>query len=178
MDRFVIISGCSGGGKSSILSELKCRGHNVVEEPGRRIIVEELKGGGTALPWSDLAAFAQRAITMSLYDRAIAAETQGLVFFDRGLIDAAAALQHASGTQVLTTYALERYNRRVFVTPPWPEIYVNDADRRHTFHEAVAEHERLLAAFATLDYTVEVLPKVDIVKRAEIILEYFASAKT
>jgi predicted ATPase len=30
---FVVISGCSGGGKSTLLSELQRRGHAVVEEP-------------------------------------------------------------------------------------------------------------------------------------------------
>jgi predicted ATPase len=48
MDRFVAISGCSGGGKSTLLFELKRRGYAVVEEPGRRIIAEELSGSGQA----------------------------------------------------------------------------------------------------------------------------------
>jgi hypothetical protein len=35
MNRFVVISGCSGGGKSTLLAELARRGQAVVEEPGR-----------------------------------------------------------------------------------------------------------------------------------------------
>jgi predicted ATPase len=50
MDRFVVISGCSGGGKSTLLAELGRRGHTVIEEPGRRIVIEEMNGGGSALP--------------------------------------------------------------------------------------------------------------------------------
>ena len=38
MDRFVVISGCSGGGKSTLLAELGRRGYAVVEEPGLRIV--------------------------------------------------------------------------------------------------------------------------------------------
>ena len=68
MDRFVVISGCSAGGKSTLLAELSRRGHAVVEEPGRRIVQEELQGEGLALPWVDPIAFARRAITMSLED--------------------------------------------------------------------------------------------------------------
>jgi predicted ATPase len=176
MERFVIISGCSGGGKSTLLTELKRRGHAIVEEPGRRIIAEELKGAGTALPWVDLAAFARRAIAMSQDDRSTAAKTQGLVFFDRGLIDAAVALEHATRMPVIKNYASERYNQRVFVTPPWPEIYVNDADRRHDFDEAVAEYERLIVAFSSLNYEVDVLPKVAVADRADIVLERLDSA--
>ena len=50
MDRFVVISGCSGGGKSTLLAELGRRGHSTVEEPGRRIVAQELQQGGRALP--------------------------------------------------------------------------------------------------------------------------------
>ena len=88
-----MISGCSGGGKSTLLAELAGRGYAVVEEPGRRIVQEELAGSGAALPWVDAAAFARRAITVALADRMAARRLNGWVFFDRGLIDAAAALQ-------------------------------------------------------------------------------------
>ncbi|MEL6962475.1 MAG: AAA family ATPase, partial [Pseudomonadota bacterium] len=41
MENFVVISGCSGGGKSTLLEALKRLGHGVVEEPGRRIVQSE-----------------------------------------------------------------------------------------------------------------------------------------
>ena len=64
-------------------------------EPGRRIVEQELRQGGHALPWVDLAAFARRAIALAAADRAIPDDRGGRVFFDRGLVDAAVALQHA-----------------------------------------------------------------------------------
>ena len=98
---WLLVGGCSGGGKSTLLAELGRRGHAGVEEPGRRIVKEELKGDGSALPWVDEAAFARRAIVMALADRASATVMEGWVFFDSGLIDAAAGLQHLTGEQVL-----------------------------------------------------------------------------
>jgi predicted ATPase len=65
-----------------------------VEEPGRRIVKEEMLGEGLALPWVDEAAFARRAVTLALADRTAADRLTGWVFFDRGLIDAVAGLQH------------------------------------------------------------------------------------
>ena len=103
MQQFVVISGCSGGGKSTLLAELGRRGHAIVEEPGRRIVSEEMQDGGSALPWVDAAAFARRAIAMSLADRGAAAANEGWSFFDRGLIDAAAALQFLTGEPVVET---------------------------------------------------------------------------
>src|SRR5271167_1547599 len=99
--RFVVISGCSSGGKSTLLTELGRRGHAIVEEPGRRIVKEETLGAGLALPWADETAFARRAIALALADRAAANGVAGWVFFDRGLIDAAAALQHLTGEPAL-----------------------------------------------------------------------------
>ena len=102
MQHFVVISGCSGGGKSTLLIELAKRGYAIVDEPGRRIVKEELEGEGAALPWVDGVAFARRAIELAVADRAAASRLRGWVFFDRGLVDAAAALQHMTGEPALT----------------------------------------------------------------------------
>jgi predicted ATPase len=171
MDRFIVISGCSGGGKSTLLDELKRRGHRVVEEPGRRIVKDELAFGGSSLPWVDGIAFARKAMEMSLADRASAESLSGRVFFDRGLIDAAAALQHLSGENVLDALRHEhRYNKRVFLTPPWPEIYVADRERRHDLSSAMAEYDRLLAAYPSLGYEAFILPKESVERRADFVL--------
>ena len=170
-NRYVILSGCSGGGKSTLLAELQRRGHAVVEEPGRRVVKAEQQSGGDALPWSDAAAFARRAIETSIADRDTVATSSGWVFFDRGLIDAAAALEHATGDPVLERLGrLYRYNETVFLTPPWPEIYVGDPERRHGFEDAVAEYERLARAYPMLGYHVIVLPKVSVDARADVVL--------
>jgi predicted ATPase len=167
-----VISGCSGGGKSTLLAELKKRGHAVVEEPGRRIVREEQAGDGAALPWVDAAAFARRAVAMALADREAAEGQEGWVFFDRGLVDAAAALEHATGEAVLEPLGrAHRYHQRVFLTPPWPEIYVNDPERPHGFEAARAEYGRLLEAYAALGYAVSILPKTDVAARADFLLE-------
>lgn len=175
MYNFVIISGCSGGGKSSLLAELGRRGHAVVPEPGRRIIAEERAAGGTALPWVDLAAFARRAVAMALNDRHGMRGRPGWVFFDRGLIDAAAALERATGEPALAPLAdAHRYHPRIFLTPPWPDIYVPDDDRRHDFNAATAEYADLCRAYALSDYDLDLLPRTGIARRADYILSRLA----
>lgn len=169
--RFVLISGCSGGGKSTLLAELGARGLPVVEEPGRRIVREELAGDGAALPWVDGAAFARRAISMTLADLVEAARHPGWVFFDRGLIDAASALESLTGEPVLADLAAHHlYHHKVFLAPPWPEIYVNDPERRHPIDAAVPEFERLKEAYPVLGYEVILLPKVPVTDRADFVL--------
>ncbi|WP_240198040.1 AAA family ATPase [Novosphingobium sp. P6W] len=100
------------------------------------------------------------------------ADHEGWVFFDRGLIDAALALVHASGDPVAELLCREhRYHREVFLTPPWPEIYRQDADRRHDIASALDKYERLLAAYPRLGYNVVILPKAPIEDRAAFLLE-------
>jgi predicted ATPase len=161
MDRFVVISGCSGGGKSVPLDALRRRGCAVVREPARRIVARELQCNGFALPSVNAVAFARETIDLSLADRAAAERCPGLVFFDRGLIEAAAALQHLTGEPIIDelrhTY---RYSRHVFLTPPWPEIYKKNRERRHGLSEAAAEYDRLCKVYPFLGYESVFFPKL------------------
>jgi len=170
--RHVILSGCSGGGKSTLLAELGRRGFVTVAEPGRRIVERALRGEGGALPWVDLAAFARAALATSEIDRNALGERAGWIFFDRGLIDAAAALAFASGDDPGTLLRdAPRFHRHVFVTPPWRRIFVSDAARRHGWRDAVAEYDRLVSTYTQLGYAVIELPRVDVRTRADFVLD-------
>jgi predicted ATPase len=171
VDRFVVISGCSSGGKTTLIAELGKRGYAVLDEPGWRIVKEELARSGSALPRVDGVAFARRAIEIALADRAAAGSLDGWVFFDRGLVDAAAALEHITGKPVLTALGqVNRYDRHVFLAPPWPEIYETDPERRHGLDVVLAEYSRLLEPYPSLGYEVLILPKVGVSERADFIL--------
>lgn len=170
-DNFVVISGCSGGGKSTLLEALRERDYNVVEEPGRRIVASELKSDGSALPWNDPIAFARRAIRLSLADRKANGQRSDLVFFDRGLIDAASALQELTGKPFLDRLTRRhRYHRNVFITPPWPEIYIKDNERRHDLAEALEEYDRLCQVYPSLGYDIHILPKTGVAERVDLVL--------
>jgi predicted ATPase len=87
-------------------------------------------------------------------DRAIADASASWVYFDRGLIDAAAALAHLTREPVVESLGLAyRYNKRVFLAPPWSEIYTLDQERRHGLTEAVAEYNRLIDVCPLWDTT-------------------------
>jgi predicted ATPase len=134
-------------------------------------VEEEQRGSGLALPWVDLAAFAERAIDLASEDRGRMVVEAGWVFFHRGLVDAAVALEHATGSSardLLASY--ERYHQSVFLTPPWPEIYVRDEQRQHNLAEAIAEYDRLLIAYRELGYNTFILPKVGVGERADFVL--------
>jgi len=64
-----------------------------------------------------------------------------------------------------------RYHHCVFLTPPWPEIYLTDSERRHGLDSAVSEYLRLLEIYPSLGYEVSILPKIGAAERADFILK-------
>ena len=159
-----------------MLDELGRRGYPTVEEPGRRIVTEQLRRRGTALPWIDEVAFVRLVIAQAHSDRDAARDLQGKwVFFDRGLIDASIALQHLTGEPILAPPSSSHSDhRRVFMAPPWPEIYVTDDERRHSLNVGIAEYRRLIGAYPALGYEVVTLPKVGVTERADFVLQTLA----
>lgn len=165
-DRFVMLSGCSGGGKSTLIEELARRGYAVVREPGRRIIANVRAGKPGALPWDDPAGFARHALAMSIADHENA---RGLTFFDRGVVDAAVALRATAGESAAAEVARYRYDH-LFLVPPWPDIYENDADRRHGLDRALINHDRDAAAYHAAGYDAVILPRDTVAARADVVL--------
>lgn len=55
--------------------------------------------------------------------------------------------------------------------PPWPEIYVQDSERRHDFKQALSEYNRLIGAYPAYGYDLRTVPKLPVSKRADFILD-------
>lgn len=169
MNQRVVISGCSAGGKSTLLEELRRRGHAVVAEPGRRIVEQEQAGAGSALPWTDMQAFLERAARLARLDYDGAGS--GRTFFDRGLVDAAAGLARLGNPSLLEQLRHERrYHEQVFLAPPWPELYQRDSQRQLALEDALREYEHLLEVYPRLGYEVLILPRTGVAERADWLL--------
>lgn len=169
--RRIAITGCSGGGKSTLLDELARRGFAVCPEPGRQIVREELDSGGSALPWADGVAFAVRCAERAVeqYD---AAPTDRVVFFDRTPLEQFAGLERVGlpvPDAMRDAVAHCRIDDPVFVAPPWPELFAGDNERRHGFDDALAEYEPLVAAYRARGHKIVLLPKIGVPERADFV---------
>jgi predicted ATPase len=169
-ENFIVISGCSGGGKSTLISELKSLGFFVVKEPGREIVKVQTKKEGSALPWKDLDKFLEKALekNISNYKSIV---TNKLVFFDRSIVDT--IISFDSDSAFVKAAKKYRYNKNVFLAPPWKEIYKTDKERKHSFSEAKSEYKRLVKNYKELGYEIITLPKVSVKKRIEFILNFY-----
>ena len=170
MTRFVVVSGASGGGKSTLIAELAAQGLSTVPEPGRRIVAAALAGDGCGLPWQQPAEFARRAVALALQDWHAAHGLTAPVVFDRGLLDAVAAFEHETGALPPEAEGLgTRYDRQVWMAPPWPDLFHTDAERRHDQASALAEYRRLCAFLPRFGYETRELPKLSVADRAALV---------
>lgn len=69
-----------------------------------------------------------------------------------------------------------RYNRRVFLAPPWKAIYGNDEHRRQSWELAVRTYEVMCSTYAELGYELVELPRVSVEERVAFLVEAAAPA--
>lgn len=92
-ERFFVITGGPGSGKSTLIDALEARGYARSIEAGRELIQDQVEIGGNALPWRNPAFFADLMLSWEMRSYRIARRSSGLVFFDRGVPDIAGYLR-------------------------------------------------------------------------------------
>lgn len=173
----IVLSGCSGAGKSSLLTELVSRGFEVQPEAGRQIVKEQLRVGGDALPWLNDAKFTDLLISRATLQFNVATLKGKTVVFDRSIIDSLAYLEHMKRdvpSYLLNAVELYRYAKRVFLLPPWEEIFTNDAERKHSFADARAQYDSLIKTYQRLGYETLEIPKMSVPERVDFFQEHSA----
>lgn len=168
----IIITGGPGTGKSTIIDLLENRGYPCHREVSRAVIKEELDKGSDLLPWQDLPGFSE-TVFKGQTEQYHQAKENHINFFDRGLPDVIAYLRKDSlPTEMLDDLVPHYpYHSEIFVTPPWPEIYKTDSERREDFETMQSIHNSLVDTYKSFGYEVVEVPKENSFKRANFILE-------
>jgi predicted ATPase len=172
-DRLFVITGGPGSGKSTLLDALAEHGICTMPEAGRAIIQDQVAIGGEALPWSDRLAFAELMLSWDIRSYRAALSLSGPVIFDRGVPDVLGYLRLSYlpvPSHVDRATQIFRYHRRVFVAPPWREIFALDAERKQSFEEAKATYEMMVETYAALGYDLIPLPLGSVQERTQFVL--------
>ncbi|MFC7396345.1 AAA family ATPase [Chelatococcus sp. GCM10030263] len=166
-DRFFVITGGPGSGKTTLIEALAAAGFASAPEAGRAIIQDQVMIGGRALPWADPGLFAELMLAADL--RTYRAQpADGVVVFDRGIPDVAGYLTLTGlpvPEHVAKAARVCRYNRRVFICPPWPEIYTGDSERKQSLEEAERTYAAMAAIYRDYDYELVEAPRRPVVER-------------
>lgn len=172
-DRFFVLTGGPGSGKTTLVEALKARGYATTEEAGRRVIREQMESGGDGMPWIDRERFAELMFDWEFRSYRDAERQDGPVVFDRGLPDTIGYLR-LEGLEVPAWMEEEawrlRYNAQVFIAPPWKEIYGRDEERRQSWEVAVRTHEVMAETYTELGYELTELPRATVDQRASFVI--------
>ena len=174
---FFVFTGGPGVGKTSLAHHLQAMGETVVEETHRAVIAEQVAAGGCGLPWDDFAAYCEFCVRRDIGKFDAMARETGRVFFDRSILDGFDR-RWAAPPDLAPAARERRYNRRVFVFPPWQEIYETDAERRQDWTEAEATFPRILEVVARFDYEPVIVPPGSLAERAAFVLAQAAGSES
>lgn len=175
--RLVVVTGGPGSGKTTLIEALAAAGHAVMPEAGRQVIRAQLAAGGQGLPWADRSLFAELMLAQDLRSHAGALARPGLVFFDRGIPDIAGYLA-LCGLPITETVERAaqgcRYRRTVFIAPPWPEIFTQDAERKQDPAEAQRTYEAMVATYPRYGYDLLELPRAKVAERVAFVTRHLS----
>lgn len=171
-DHIFIVTGGPGSGKSSLIEALTWRGYRSMPEAGRAIIQDQVRIGGSALPWADRAAFAELMLSWEMRSWHEAAAMTDIVIMDRGIPDVIGYLTLCGlpvPAHVEAAAKLCPYNRRVFLAPYWEDIFTQDTERKQDRAEAEATGRIMAETYTGLGYRIVELPLAGIEARADFV---------
>ena len=172
MSQKYIISGAPGTGKTTIINALKKKDYYCAEEISRELIAEQISIGGNILPWKDQIAF-ENKIAHRRYKQYLDSPENCICFFDRSSIDCIAYLNNnklESTSQINKIIKNCIFNKTVFYTPVWEEIYKNDSERQESFDQSIKIDKHLKDSYIKFGYTIIEIPKTTLDKRVNFIL--------
>lgn len=179
-ERFYVLTGGPGSGKSTLIEALKRAGYAGTLEAGRSIIQDQAAIGGHALPWRDPRLFAEMMLCWEMRSYHGASQQAGPIFFDRGVPDVVGYLRLLglpAPEHMEKAVEAFPYNRRVFIAPPWPEIFRQDGERKQTFDEAVRTYDAMIATYSEYGYDPIELPRSTVENRVRFVIENAGGAR-
>lgn len=172
-ENFFIVTGGPGSGKSTLIEALHQRGFGRSIEAGRGIIQDQVAIEGRALPWHDRLLFAELMLSWDMRSYHLAQNASAPVFFDRGVPDTLGYLRLLglpAPAHMRKAAEAFRYNRKVFIAPPWEQIFAQDHERKQDFEEAVRTYSSLVETYESLGYKLVELPRESVEKRRDFVL--------
>lgn len=176
----IVLTGGPGTGKTSLINLLEKSGFYCFHEIVRSMTLDAKKTQENDSYITNPLAFVNDPKSFNeqlLYGRLEHYEkaselNEEIVFFDRGLPDVLAYMdyfQQSYDQKYIDICKSNRYDK-VFLFPPWEEIYVQDNERMESFQDAIHIHDALEKAYTSIGYEINEVPFGTLNERLKFVL--------
>ncbi|WP_353084235.1 ATP-binding protein [Flavobacterium sp.] len=169
----VVIIGGPGTGKTTIIEGLLAKGFCCYPEISREVTLEAKKQGIEQLFLENPLLFSELLLEgrkKQFYNAQ--KEPHNIVFLDRGIPDVLAYM-HYIGDSYPAFFDLacrEHIYTKIFLLPPWEEIYESDNERYENFEQATLIYNHLTETYQKYGYHLIEVPKGTVEERISFIL--------
>lgn len=169
----ILLIGGPGSGKTSIINALTEKGYVCYPEISRQVTAEAQKTGIDQLFLKEPLLFSELLLKgrIDQFNNAVEEDTT-CVFIDRGIPDVLAYM-HYIGDAYPAFFDDACKNHRytkIFILPPWEDIYVSDNERYENFEQAKLIHNHLVETYESYGYQLTEVPKANLDTRITFIL--------
>lgn len=170
----IVLIGGPGTGKSTIIDRLREKGFCCYPEMARQVTVAAQKEGIAQLFLENPLLFSELLLEgrKKQYQNAIN-EPDKIIFMDRGIPDVLAYMNYI-GDQYPPSFeeACKNYvYTKIFILPPWEEIFVNDQERYENFEQSKKINIHLVETYKKYGYELIEVPKDSLDNRILFILD-------
>ena len=170
----VVIIGGPGSGKTTVINGLTEKGYVCYPEISREVTLEARKQGIEQLFLEKPLLFSELLLEgrKKQFQNALK-EKEDYVFIDRGIPDVLAYMHYIGDAYpaFFDEACREHKYSRIFILPPWEEIYTSDDARYETYEQAVLIQQHLIETYEKYGYSLIEVPKDTLDNRINFILE-------
>ena len=168
----VVFTGAPSSGKTTLLNAVNHPEISCYHEVSRSFIAIE-QANGAQLPFKENPlAFSEALFENRIHDYFKQSNTP-IQIYDRGIHDVVAYL-HELGDEVPCGMDADCANfsyDKVFIFPPWKDIFKQDSQRTENFDESQKLHHALMETYSKYGMECIEVPRVSVTKRLTFILD-------